>query len=152
MTLKETTYNAAQSATVWAINALVQGQKAMLGQLLQQDTVSTLLRCVKEDNGAAPGTVRLLLVVFLHSGKHEELRTLLLGSPHVLMALLDILRKGPSVEPTKWTASLLSTLCWQENSMKDVMVELRAPEVRRCCRACAVFRACAAAGPSCVGG
>lgn len=133
MTLKETTYNAAQSATVWAINALVQGQKAMLGQLLQPDTVSTLLRCVKEDNGAAPGTVRLLLVVFLHSGKHEELRTLLLGSPHVLMALLDILRKGPSVEPTKWTASLLSTLCWQENSMKDVMVELRAPEVRRCC-------------------
>lgn len=137
MTLKETTYNAAQSATVWAINALVQGQKAMLGQLLQPETVSTLLRCVTEDNGAAPGTVRLLLVVFLHSGKHEELRTLLLGSPDVLMALLDILRKGPSVEPTKWTASLLSTLCWQENSMKDVMVELRAPMVRRrVCRPC----------------
>ena len=142
MTLKETTYNAAQSATVWAINALVQGQKAMLGQLLQPDTVTTLLRCITEDNGAAPGTVRLLLVVFLHSGKHEELRALLLASPDVLMALLDILRKGPSVEPTKWTASLLSTLCWQENSMKDVMVELRAPTVRlraACCDSGAVY-------------
>jgi hypothetical protein len=48
----------------------------------------------------------------------------------VMVALLDMLKKGPSVEPTKWTASLLSTLCWQENSMKDVMIELRAPAVR----------------------
>jgi hypothetical protein len=47
----------------------------------------------------------------------------------VIVALLNMLKKGPSVEPTKWTASLLSTLCWQENSMKDVMMELRAPAV-----------------------
>jgi hypothetical protein len=48
----------------------------------------------------------------------------------VMVALLDMLKKGPAVEPTKWTASLLSTLCWQENSMKQVMIELRAPSVR----------------------
>lgn len=49
-----------------------------------------------------------------------------------MVALLDMLKKGPAVEPTKWTASLLSTLCWQENSMKDVMIELHAPSVRSC--------------------
>jgi hypothetical protein len=82
-TLQTTTYTAAQSATVWAMNALVQGQKATLGLLLQPDTISTLMRCITADNGAAPGTVRLLLVVFLHSGKHEELRAQLLAEPEV---------------------------------------------------------------------
>jgi hypothetical protein len=51
------------------------------------------------------------------------------GQVQVMVALLDMLKKGPAVEPTKWTASLLSTLCWQENSMKEVMIELRAPAV-----------------------
>lgn len=65
------------------MNALVQGQKATLGLLLQPDTIGTLMRCITADNGAAPGTVRLLLVVFLHSGKHEELRQQLLAEPEV---------------------------------------------------------------------
>jgi hypothetical protein len=131
-TLRKTEYTAAQSATVWAINALVQGQKSMLPQLLRADTIETFLHCICADNGAAPGTVRLLLVVFLHSGKHEELRGHLLESDAALAALLRMLGKGPAVEPTKWTASLLSTLCWQENSMKAKMLELDAPAVRRC--------------------
>jgi hypothetical protein len=82
-TLQATTYTAAQSATVWAMNALVQGQKATLGLLLQPETIGTLMRCITSDNGAAPGTVRLLLVVFLHSGKHEELRQQLLAEHEV---------------------------------------------------------------------
>jgi hypothetical protein len=86
-TLQTTTYTAAQSATVWAMNALVQGQKATLGLLLQADTIGTLMRCIAADNGAAPGTVRLLLVVFLHSGKHEELRQHLLAEPDVCTSL-----------------------------------------------------------------
>lgn len=108
----------------------MQGQKATLALLLQPDTIGTLMRSITADNGAAPGTVRLLLVVFLHSGKHEELRAQLLAEPDVMVALLEMLKKGPAVEPTKWTASLLSTLCWQENSMKSVMIELCAPRVR----------------------
>jgi hypothetical protein len=111
------------------VNALVQGQKSTLAQLLYPGTIDILVNCITSDNGAAPGTVRLLLVVFLHSGKHEDLRLHLLTHREVLVALLEMLRKGPMVEPTKWTASLLSTLCWQENSMKEVMVELKAPEV-----------------------
>lgn len=129
-TLRETDYAAAQSATVWAINALVQGQKSTLPALLLPGTIETLLHCIRSENGAAPGTVRLLLVVFLHSGKHDDLRTHLLASPDVLRALLAMLQNGPAVEPTKWAASLLSTLCWQESAMKQHMVDLNAPKVR----------------------
>jgi hypothetical protein len=128
--LRDTDYAAAQSATVWAVNALVQGQKSTLPELLQPGTIGTLLHCVRTANGAAPGTVRLLLVVFLHSGRHEELRSHLLAAPDVLAALLGMLRAGPAVEPTKWAASLLSTLCWQEGAMKARMAELNAPAVR----------------------
>lgn len=128
-TLRDTGYPAAQSATVWAINALVQGQKSMLPELLQPGTIETLLHCISTENGAAPGTVRLLLVVFLHSGKHEDLRSYVLRVPAVLRALLSMLQSGPTVEPTKWAASLLSTLCWQENAMKQHMIELDAPLV-----------------------
>lgn len=128
--LKGAEHAAAQSATVWAVNALVQGQKSILPELLQAGTVETLIHCIQTHNGAAPGAVRLLLVVFLHSGKHEDLRAILLAAPNALLALLSMLRKGPALEPTKWTASLLSTLCWQEVTMKQQMAELDAPQVR----------------------
>jgi hypothetical protein len=127
-TLQGSEHPAAQSAAVWAINALVQGQKSILPELLKPGTSDTLLRCIETHNGAAPGTVRLLLVVFLHSGKHEDLRCLLLNSPSVLEALVNMLRNGPALEPTKWTASLLSTLCWQEAEMKQRMLDLEAPQ------------------------
>lgn len=126
-TLRVSEHPATQSAAVWAVNALVQGQKSILPELLKPGTVETLLRCIETHNGAAPGTVRLLLVVFLHSGKHEDLRGLLLQSPAVVAALVDMLHNGPALEPTKWTASLLSTLCWQEAAMKQCMLDLAAP-------------------------
>lgn len=128
--LRGTTYPAAQSATVWAINALVQGQKSTLPALLAPGTSDTLLACVRPGHGAAPGTVRLLLVVFLHSGRHEELRARLHDCPAALRALLAMLQGGPAEEPTKWAASLLSTLCWQAGPMKLRMAELNAPAVR----------------------
>ena len=129
--LRDASYPAAQSAAVWAINALVQGQKSTLPALLQPAPIATLLACVRPGHGAAPGTVRLLLVAFLHSGRHEELRAHLHDSPAALRALLEMLQAGPAEEPTKWAASLLSTLCWQAGGMKLRMAELDAPAVRR---------------------